>query len=370
MRRGLRIGIVLVLALSIAGAGCSALTGNGTPTPANETTSRTPATVTPTTPQSNTTATPEENASESPAPGNNTTRNESGESLPKYAAMMSDILRSDDTNMSSLDLPGENSTTLHSSQIEIKSVELEPYGNESNNDTRLRVEYYNTEDGLNEIRVAALAYTHAMNNSLQSDEILSFDEVDVISYQNRTSTEPAARVKIDGAWVLKYIEGAWNGESFLKSITATASEYKYGNFGPSPYNFKQRLEKQSPENVSIVRVEEYGAMVFVDYSTVTHPKNTDKRMNEMIKILETYSKSDNKDEFSSGHDIYNSNTTIGPDLYLEERYVENSNTHDVKTWQIQNSVDTSKIATNEMSYNEVSLLIEDRLNYESNILGK
>ncbi|MFB6179470.1 MAG: hypothetical protein ABEI77_07090, partial [Halorientalis sp.] len=292
-----RLFVVLVLALTILSAGCSGLAGRSTQ-PSSPTatatasptrTTRQPATTTTVGAEQTTTATPNGSAAQNQTPSGNSTHNQS-RSLPKYAAMMRRLLESDDRNMTTLDTPLPDNTSLNTSMVDIKSISLEQYSPKTN-DTRLRVEYYNTNDegdGLNEIRVISLVYTHVMNKSLQNDDRISFDEVDIYSYANRSLNHPSARLKIDESWAAYYAIHIWDGHSSFNAITSTASRYRHGGYGDNPTLFKQRLKENAPENVTILRVEEYGAIVFVDYATVTPPEMTEKRATEIATLLKIY----------------------------------------------------------------------------------
>lgn len=224
--------VALVLAVSVVGAGVYVTTG--VQTPANNTTATpTSSGSTPTTTATLTpTPTPVENESETPESPSNDTSSSANES--KYVAMMRRILRSDDINMTSLDTPLPENNTLHSGMVEIKLIETEEYASGTENDTRLRIEYYNTNhegDGINEVRVISLAYSHIINKSIEDNDVISFDEIDIISYQNRSSMDPAGRLKIDESWAAYYATGTWSGYSYVKTFTGTTEMYLDGNFG-------------------------------------------------------------------------------------------------------------------------------------------
>jgi len=374
MNRTVLAVLAVFLVAAAGGAGLYVLTGEQTPA-TNSTGTATPTTATPTTPVPTTTATPtptpSENESESrPSPSNNTSDHPD---QPKYVAMLSRILRSNSTQMTSLDTPLPENNTLHSGMVEIKSIEIEEYGFGTENDTRLRVEYYNTNhegDGINEVRVISLVYSHVINESIANNDTVSFDEIDVISYQNRSSTEPSARLKIDEAWATYYATGHWDGFESVGTFTGTTEIYQSGGFGRQPVEFRQRIERNTSENISILRVEEYGNILFVDYSTKVGVENTDRRLAQLYRIVKIFGDGINNNEFSSKTDLYKGKSGVA-DIFIEERYLRNDGTYDIRTWTINNATDASEVATGEKSFNETfQMLREDDMVQENDVIGK
>ncbi|MFB6179421.1 MAG: hypothetical protein ABEI77_06825 [Halorientalis sp.] len=374
-----RLFVIAVLGFCILSAGCSSLTGEQTvhsTTPSQTTTARSrPSTSSPTatgTPNSTVTAAPNETTPEKHATANTTNHNQS-RSLPKYAAMMRRLLESDDRNMTTLDTPLPENRTYNSGMIDIKSISLEQYSPKTN-DTRLRVEYYNTNnegDGLNEIRVISLVYTHVMNKSLQNDDRISFDEVDTYSYANKSVNHPSTRMKIDGSWAFYYATNAWNGTTYFRTTTATASKYMNETFGDHSDKFKQQLKSESPQNISILRVEEYGAVIFVDYATSTPPRMTQVRAKEISRMIQLYGRSCNDHIFSSKNDIFNGNLSTGAsNLFLEERYINHSGDYDVRTWHMYHADESMQIAAGQLSKKQIYEIIKNEVVYERGNLGK
>lgn len=232
----------VVLVLVLVSAGCLGLTGRHTPTATPSQTPKTTEQATQTMPSTTaeTTARPEQTPTPTPSADTNgsnssdaDTNGSVGSNESKYLTEMRHILRSDSLEMSSLNTPLPANNTLNAGIVEIKSITTEEYAAGTANDTRLRVEYYNTNDegdGLNEIRVISLAYGHIINRSRINDDSISFDEVDVYVYQNHSSSHPTGQLKIDESWMLFYTTHVWGGETTFGTTMATSSPLQNGIF--------------------------------------------------------------------------------------------------------------------------------------------
>ncbi|MFD1585677.1 hypothetical protein ACFR9U_01680 [Halorientalis brevis] len=357
MNRTVLAVLAVFLAAAAGGAGLYVLTGEQTPAN-NSTGTATPTTATPTTLVPNTTATPtptpDENESEPQRPPSNN----SSDDQPKYVAMLSRILRSNSTRMASLDTPLPDNNTLHSGMVEIKSIEIEEYGSGTANDTRLRVEYYNTSKGLNEIRVISIVYNHVSNQSIMSPDNISFDEIKAVEYENHSSERPSGLLVIDEAWSLYYTSRDWDDSTIIKAITATADSYEDISSARNVEPFEDIRNQKLPQNVSLLRAEIYGSVLFVDYSTSTSPQLNQTRAIEMYKVIDSIGSELTRDKYSRVTDVF-----------LEERYRSSPRTYDIRTWHMYNDTDVERISSKDPS-SEIFDIIRKEIAYEADQIGK
>lgn len=348
MKRNTLVALFVCFALVTAGCGTSQTTDASTATNTAES-SPTP---TAPTPPTSTDGTPD-TGTETP-----TTTPDELQQGGTYTTRFIRLLDSDSVDISELNV-SYNGSEYDATSFDFKSADLETYGKGTQKRLRINISVSSLGNLTRMMNETFLLYAHILESAHRNGDTPAFDEVELYPHQDN---ELVGRNLMNEYMVQMYLEGFSTSEFMVKEWTyKTSILYQNGSFGDgaSP-ELRSRIQDAATPNMTILRTDQIGGMVLVDYATKTHPDNGARRTAQIAKLTHAY-----------GQSI--ANTELNADSYsviIEERYITENGTHDVRGWTTINQGDASAYAEGQISAGEILNIVENRYLYEDDYLGR